>query len=123
MTLTDTLKAELLSLPAPPTAIRAAELATLLRFAGGLHRISGRMAVEVEVESKAIADRVASRRRLMAQFAWSGAAVTALMFFVAGTNWQLGCALLLVDLGFLLPANGVLDRLKAGGATVTSPVE
>jgi len=59
MTLTDALKAELLSLSAPPTAIRAAELATLLRFAGGLHRISGRMAVEVEVDSKPIADRVA----------------------------------------------------------------
>jgi len=44
----------------------------------------------------AIADRVASRRRLMAQLAWAGAAITALMFFVTGTNWQLGCALLLV---------------------------
>jgi hypothetical protein len=28
-----------------------------------------------------------------------------------------------VDLAFLLPSNGVLDRLKAGGATVTSPPE
>ena len=43
----------------------------------------------------AIADRVASRRRLMARFAWSGAAVTALMFFVTGTNWQFGCLLLI----------------------------
>lgn len=44
----------------------------------------------------AVADRVPSRRRLMARLAWSGAAVTALMFFVTGTNWQLGCLLLLV---------------------------
>jgi UMF1 family MFS transporter len=45
----------------------------------------------------AIADRVASRRRLMAQLAWSGASCTALLFFVTGTNWQLGCVLLLVS--------------------------
>jgi len=34
-----------------------------------------------------------------------------------------GVTVAVVDLGFLLPANGVLDRLKAGGATITSPVE
>lgn len=34
-----------------------------------------------------------------------------------------GVTVAVVDLGFLLPGNGVLDRLKAGGATVTSPVE
>jgi UMF1 family MFS transporter len=44
----------------------------------------------------AVADRVVSRRRLMAQLAWAGAAVTGLMFFVTGGNWQFGCALLLV---------------------------
>lgn len=44
----------------------------------------------------AVADRVASRRRLMAQFAWAGAAVTALMFFVTGASWQFGCVLLLI---------------------------
>ncbi|OYX67480.1 MAG: TraB/GumN family protein [Caulobacter sp. 32-67-35] len=32
-----------------------------------------------------------------------------------------GVTVAVVDLAFLLPANGVLDRLKAGGATVTSP--
>ena len=45
----------------------------------------------------AIADRVESRRRLMARLAWSGALVAGLMFFVTGTNWQLGCVLLLVS--------------------------
>ena len=44
----------------------------------------------------AIADRVASRRRLMARLAWSGAFLTGLLFFVTGTNWQVGCLLLLV---------------------------
>lgn len=34
-----------------------------------------------------------------------------------------GVTVAVVDLGFLLPANGVLDRLKAGGATISSPVE
>ena len=32
-----------------------------------------------------------------------------------------GVTVAVVDLAFLLPASGVLDRLKAGGATVTSP--
>ncbi|WP_297507124.1 TraB/GumN family protein [uncultured Caulobacter sp.] len=34
-----------------------------------------------------------------------------------------GVTVAVVDLGFLLPANGVLDRLKASGAVVSSPVE
>ncbi|MBO9578456.1 MAG: DNA-binding protein WhiA [Microbacteriaceae bacterium] len=59
MSLTDRLKAELLALPAGPTALRVAELATLLRFAGGLHLISGRIAVEVEVDTAQLADRIA----------------------------------------------------------------
>jgi uncharacterized protein YbaP (TraB family) len=32
-----------------------------------------------------------------------------------------GVTIAVIDLAFLLPANGVLDRLKASGATVTSP--
>jgi len=32
-----------------------------------------------------------------------------------------GVTIAVVDLAFLLPANGVLDRLRASGATVTSP--
>ena len=34
-----------------------------------------------------------------------------------------GVTIAVVDLAFLLPANGVLDRLKASGATVTSPAD
>lgn len=44
----------------------------------------------------AIADRVPSKRTLMASFAWVGSIAAASMFFVTGTNWQLGAALLLV---------------------------
>lgn len=34
-----------------------------------------------------------------------------------------GVTIAVVDLAFLLPANGVLDRLRAAGATVTSPAD
>jgi hypothetical protein len=34
-----------------------------------------------------------------------------------------GITVAVVDLAFLLPANGVLDRLRADGATVTSPAD
>jgi UMF1 family MFS transporter len=59
----------------------------------------------------AIADRVQSRRTLMARLAWSGAAVTALMFFVTGTNWQLGAALLLVANLFYASSIVVYDAI------------
>ncbi len=42
---------------------------------------------------------------------------------LAGALNRPGVTVAVVDLAFLLPANGVLDRLKAGGATVTSPPE
>ena len=44
----------------------------------------------------AIADRTARKRHLLAGFAWTGATAAAAMFFVTGTNWQLGAFLLLV---------------------------
>lgn len=44
----------------------------------------------------AVADRSGSKRRLMAGFAWLGSIAAGCMFFVAGTNWQLGVVLLLV---------------------------
>ena len=40
----------------------------------------------------AIADRSPRPTRLLAGFAWAGALAASLMFFVAGTNWQLGVA-------------------------------
>jgi DNA-binding protein WhiA len=51
-------KEELARVEVSRTTIRAAELATVLRFAGGLHLISGRIAVEAELDSALIARRV-----------------------------------------------------------------
>lgn len=57
MTLTAEVKDELAGVAGTKTAVRAAELATLLRFAGGLHIISNRIAVEAELDSPVIARR------------------------------------------------------------------
>lgn len=58
MALTAALKDELARSPIGRANERAAELATVLRFAGGLHLISGRIAIEVELDSSALAHRV-----------------------------------------------------------------
>lgn len=58
MALTAEVKEELAQLAVTKTTVRAAELATILRFAGGLHLISGRVAVEVELDAPTIARRV-----------------------------------------------------------------
>jgi len=42
----------------------------------------------------AAADRSARKKAIMAGFAWAGSISAALMFFVAGENWQLGVLLL-----------------------------
>ncbi len=44
----------------------------------------------------AVADRSPRRRTLLARFAWAGSLAAAGMFFVEGTNWQLGAVLLLL---------------------------
>ena len=44
----------------------------------------------------AIADRSPKPTRLFAGFAWAGSLAACLMFFIAGTNWQLGSALVVV---------------------------
>ena len=58
MAQTADVKEELARVDVSRTTIRAAELATVLRFAGGLHLISGRIAVEAELDSALIARRV-----------------------------------------------------------------
>ncbi|WP_298229840.1 DNA-binding protein WhiA [Gryllotalpicola sp.] len=58
MPLTADVKTELLGLDAGKTATRAAELATILRLAGGLHIISGRVAVEAELDAPELAEHV-----------------------------------------------------------------
>jgi MFS transporter, UMF1 family len=44
----------------------------------------------------ALADRSSSKRTVMAGFAWVGSVAAALMYFVAGRDWQLGAVLLVV---------------------------
>ncbi|MGZ0210936.1 MAG: DNA-binding protein WhiA [Actinomycetales bacterium] len=58
MALTAEVKDELARIQLGKTSERAAELATILRFSGGLHLISGRIAVESELETELLARRV-----------------------------------------------------------------
>ncbi len=58
MPLTADVKDELTNVEVQKTTIRAAELATILRFSGGLHMISSRIAVESELDSANLARRV-----------------------------------------------------------------
>jgi DNA-binding protein WhiA len=56
--LTAEVKEELATIPVGKTTVRVAELATILRFSGGLHLISGRIAVESELDTEQLARRV-----------------------------------------------------------------
>jgi DNA-binding protein WhiA len=58
LALTADVKDELAQIEVGKTTVRAAELSTILRFAGGLHMISGRIAVESELDSAQVARRV-----------------------------------------------------------------
>ena len=58
MALTADVKEELARLEVSKTTVRAAELAAILRFSGGLHMISNRIAVESELDSPQVARRV-----------------------------------------------------------------
>ena len=59
MSLTAQVKSELVRVPVGNSETRRAELAALLRFAGTLQVLSGRLVIEAEVDSGDIADRVA----------------------------------------------------------------
>ena len=58
MALTADVKDEIARVEVSKTTVRAAELATILRFSGGLHLISGRIAVESELDTQHLARRV-----------------------------------------------------------------
>lgn len=58
MALTTDIKDELARVEVNKNAVRAAELATILRLAGGLHLVSGKVVVEVELDSAQLARRV-----------------------------------------------------------------
>jgi DNA-binding protein WhiA len=63
MALTAEVKDELARIEITKSATRVAELSAILRFAGGLHLISGRIVIEVEVDAASIARRI--RKDLM----------------------------------------------------------
>ena len=58
MALTADLKDELARIDVSKNAVRIAELSAILRFSGGLHLISGKVAVEVELDTAQLARRV-----------------------------------------------------------------
>lgn len=58
MSLTTTVKDEVLGLPEVPPSTRLVELTTILRFGGGLHLVGGKLAVEVELDHQGAAARV-----------------------------------------------------------------
>jgi len=58
MALTADVKDELSRLENSKQAVRIAELSTILRFSGGLHLISGKVVIEVELDTAQIARRV-----------------------------------------------------------------
>ena len=58
MALTADLKDELARIEINKSAVRIAELSTILRFSGGLHLISGKVAIEVELDTAQLARRV-----------------------------------------------------------------
>lgn len=57
-TLTSEVKDELRRVETTKTDVRKAELTTTLRFAGGLHVISGRLAIEAELDSMEVSQRL-----------------------------------------------------------------
>lgn len=58
MAMTNEVKAELASTTVTKSCCRRAEVSSLLRFAGGLHIVSGRIVVEAELDTGAAARRV-----------------------------------------------------------------
>lgn len=58
MALTAGLKKELVLHPVTTASQMNAEIATLLRFAGGLHEVNGRVVIEAELDSKQAATRL-----------------------------------------------------------------
>lgn len=60
MSLTATVKDEVLGLPEAPPSTRLAELATILRFGGLLHLVGGKLVVQVELDHPDVAARVRS---------------------------------------------------------------
>ena len=63
MAMTAQVKAELASTQVTKACCRKAEVSAMLRFAGGLHIVSGRIVVEAELDTGAAARRLRTRHR------------------------------------------------------------
>jgi DNA-binding protein WhiA len=69
MAMTAAVKDELSRVDVPKPCCRRSEMAALLRFAGGLHIVSGRVVVEAELDTGAVARRL--RREIAEVFGYS----------------------------------------------------
>ncbi|MGA8850528.1 MAG: DNA-binding protein WhiA, partial [Aeromicrobium sp.] len=58
MAMTAQVKAELAKIQVTKACCRKAEVASILRFAGGLHIVSGRIVIEAELDTSAAARRL-----------------------------------------------------------------
>lgn len=58
MALTSDLKDELARIEVSKSSVRVAELSAILRFAGGLHLVAGKIAIEVDLDTAQLARRV-----------------------------------------------------------------
>ncbi len=65
----------------------------------------------------ALADRTAAKKNVMAGFAWTGSAFAGAMFFVTGSDWQLGAGLLLAGNLCLAASLVVYDAILCEIAT------
>ena len=57
MAMTADVKDELSRVPVTKVSARKAEVSTVLRFAGGLHIVAGRVVIEAELDTGAVARR------------------------------------------------------------------
>ena len=58
MAMTSQVKSEIANVAITKTCCRKAEVATILRFAGGLHIVNGRVVIEAELDTGAAARRL-----------------------------------------------------------------
>ena len=61
MAMTAAVKDEISRLPVTRTCCRKAEVSSILRFAGGLHLVSGRIVIEAELDTGIAARRLCQR--------------------------------------------------------------
>lgn len=104
ISVTTAVKEELARVPERRASVRSSELTAILRFAGGLHLISGRIALEVELDLRSAAQRVA---RDLAEL--YGVTADVSVSRVAGSRRQEQYLLRVLDGETLARQTGLLD--------------